>query len=654
MFFPEAMTEIELIVPAKDILAVTKELSGRGVFHQADSSYLSSDNKSNLPNVWQEKAVAYAGLERRIQNLIQSLGTSEGAPSSAELGTMLDIDTVRPEIEKIEQEVKAVSDRLSADHKQVEQLESILRQLEPVADIDLDISALRNPHYLYAVLGTMPVANMERLQTSLSRIPFVFLPLRQDNQNAVVWLAGGKNNTDILERAARSAYLNPFSLPEDYQGTPSEIISELHKDIQSAQKNIENHKTEVSRLRSAHEKRIQALLWDLRASRMLTDAIVRFGQLRYTYVTVGWVPSSQMERLTQRIKQVSKEAMIETFPTRRDATNQDIPVHLQHANALKPFQSLVTTYARPRYGEIDPTWLIAITFPLLYGAMFGDLGQGLVLALVGWLIANRKIKALKSMAGLGGLVMACGVMAAIFGVLYGSVFGFEEVFHPVWMSPIHNIMPILMIAVGAGIVILSFGFLIGIYNASRMKEWGRMIFDHNGVAGLTLYWSMLGLAGSIALGPSFPIPTVVFVVLAIISGISIMFAEVFRHLVEGHRPLIEGGIGTYIIQATFELFEAVITYLSNTLSYVRVGAFAVAHGGLSAAIFILAELANPGQGIGYWIVIILGNIFITGFEGLIVGIQTMRLSYYEFFSKFFTGGGARFEPLTLYPAKEES
>lgn len=653
MFFPEAMSEIELIVPAKDILAVTKILSGRGIFHQADSSYLGSETKSSTSIAWQEKATAYAGLERRILNIIQSLGMNEGAPASTELSAMVDIETVRPEIDTVEQSVKGVSDQVNAGHKRVEQLEGILRQLEPLADIDLDISDLRNPHYLYAVLGTMPVANMDRLQTSLSKIPFVFLPLRQDNQNAVVWLAGDRNDADILERAGRSAYLNAFSLPDNYQGKPAEIITSLKKDIQSAQKTIDAQKLEIDKLRKTNEKRIQALLWDLRASRMLTDAIVRFGQTRYAYVTVGWVPTKELDLLTQKVKQASNEALIQTVPSRRDGENDEVPVHLQHAAALKPFQSLVTTYARPRYGEIDPTWLIAVTFPLLYGAMFGDLGQGLVLAVLGWLVANRKIKALRSMAGLGGLVLACGVMAAIFGVLYGSVFGFEEVLHPVWMSPINNIMPILEIAIGAGIVILSIGFLIGIYNAWRMKEWGRLIFDHNGIAGLVLYWSLLGLAGSVLLAGSIPIPSGVFVALVIISGIAIMFAEVFRHLLEGHRPLIEGGLGTYIIQAVFELFEAVITYLSNSLSYVRVGAFAVAHGGLSAAIFILAELASPGKGIGYWIVIILGNVFITGFEGLIVGIQTMRLSYYEFFSKFFTGGGARFEPLRLYPAKEE-
>ena len=652
MFFPQAMTEIELIVPAKDLLAVTKTLSGRGIFQQVDSSYLSPEIKSPAPNTWQEKATAYAGLERRVLNIIQALGIEEGNPPKGGFESLIQVETTGPIVDQIEQEVKKITEIAAEENKKVEQLRSILNQLEPVADIELDISALRNPNFLYSLLGTMPAANMERLQTSLSRVPFVFLPLRQDNQNAVVWLVGPKNSSDILERAARSAYLNPLSLPDGYQGTPVAIIKLLHKNIEESQKTIEAQKSQIAQLRKTYQKQLQGMLWEIRSSRMLTDAITRYGRLQYTYLVVGWAIAAGVEDLKQRIKQISKETLIEAYPTKRYGDNQNVPVYLQHAKALLPFQSLVTTYARPRYGEIDPTWLIAVTFPLLYGAMFGDLGQGLVLALLGWLMASRKVKFLRSMAGLGGLVMACGLVAAVFGVLYGSVFGFENILNPVWMRPLDNILTILIIAIGAGMVILSIGFLLGIYNAWRMKEWGKLFFDHNGIAGLVLYWSLLGLVAGVAI-PGFPIPTVIFVVLAIVSGIVIMFAEVFKHLVEGHRPLIEGGIGTYLIQAFFELFEALITYLSNSLSYVRVGAFAVAHGGLSAAIFSLALMVSPGHGIGYWGVVVLGNIFITGFEGLIVGIQTMRLSYYEFFSKFFTGGGARFEPLSLYPSKEE-
>jgi V/A-type H+/Na+-transporting ATPase subunit I len=127
----------------------------------------------------------------------------------------------------------------------------------------------------------------------------------------------------------------------------------------------------------------------------------------------------------------------------------------------------------------------------------------------------------------------------------------------------------------------------------------------------------------------------------------IMFSGVLMRLVEGERPLIEGGLGTYAIQAPMELFETVISFLSNSLSYVRVGAFAIAHVVLSSVVFLLADMLSPGHGIGYWMVVFFGNIGIVLYEGLIVGIQAMRLSYYEFFSKFFTGGGIRFEPLSL-------
>jgi V/A-type H+-transporting ATPase subunit I len=129
----------------------------------------------------------------------------------------------------------------------------------------------------------------------------------------------------------------------------------------------------------------------------------------------------------------------------------------------------------------------------------------------------------------------------------------------------------------------------------------------------------------------------------------VMFSDLLSRLAEGQRPLIESGLATYAIQVVVELFETLISFLSNTLSYVRVGAFAVAHGGLSAVIFILATMVGPAQGIGYWVVVVLGNLFIVGFEGMIVGIQTLRLEYYEFFSKFFTGGGAPYVPLVNLP-----
>jgi len=655
MFFPEAMTETELIIPEKDLLPVTKALAGQGIFHQVDASFMSSDSDSDAVVSWKERASEYGTLERQIMFTMQALGVEEGTPSKADEDTLIETDAVHPEINQIEGEVKDTNDQLLAKQNELEQLKNYIKQLEPISDINLDISVLRNPRYIHSTLGNMPVANIERLETSLSRIPYVLLILRKEQDNAIVWLTGAQLNADILERAARSAYINPLELSETFEGAPSEIIKSLDKEIENAQKDIEELKEKLSKLHETYKQQLQTLLWRMRHSRLLADAMARYGRLRYTYLIVGWTPSAKIETLTQLLRGISKNILIETTPMEQRGSNHSVPVALQNTGMFGAFQGLVTTYARPRYEEIDPTILMTLTFPLLFGAMFGDVGHGLLLIFFGWLLSGKRVKMLEGMAGLGPIILACGVVATFFGFLYGSLFGSEEFFHELfgfgalWIEPLKEINQILAVAIGAGVVILSLGFLLNIFNAWRARDWGRLIFDHHGVAGLLLYWSLLGIGAS-ALLPAFPVPSMVFVLLTIIAAIMVMFSEVFKRLIEGHRPLIEDGIFTYLIQAFVELFETFISSLSNSVSYVRVGAFAVAHGGLSSVIFILANMAGSGGGvismILYWIVVILGNLFIVGFEGLIVGIQTMRLEYYEFFSKFFEGGGMSYEPLT--------
>ena len=355
----------------------------------------------------------------------------------------------------------------------------------------------------------------------------------------------------------------------------------------------------------------------------------------------------ELASLEQKLKHISDNILIETTPTRRPGgTRQDVPVSLRNPSLFSPFQSLVTTFSQPKYNEIDPTFLIAITFPILFGAMFGDVGQGALLMLIGALIASRKVKALRGLAALGGLIVACGLFAIIFGFVYGSIFGVENVLPALWLQPIHNITTVLIVAIVAGVVLLNVGFILNLVNSSISRNWPRLLLGQNGLVGYVLYLSLLGLLATFVV-KGFPIPRMVFVITAVISGIVVMFTELAQHLLANHRPLIEGGIATFFIQSFFELFETLISFLSNTLSYVRVGAFAVAHAGLSAVFFILANLASPTHGILYWIVVAIGTLFIVGFEGLIVGIQTMRLEYYEFFSKFFTGGGMLYKPMNL-------
>jgi V/A-type H+-transporting ATPase subunit I len=646
MFYPQEMTEIELIVPEQDALAVTGALAEQGVFHQTDASYLSSETGSDSANDWRERSATYATLERQLLATMKALDVEEGSPSSADLVSVVQVEAVRPSAERLEQEVERVVEELADEQKELEQLQGYIRQLELIANIDVEVSALRNLRYVFSMLGTMPVDNMERLGTSLARIPSVLLALRQDNHQAAVLLLGTRQNADILERAARSAYLNPLNLPDDYRGTPRVIIEALSTDVRQIQRRIAEQKSTVTELRETHGEQLRTLLWRVRASRMLSDAMARFGKLRYTYLIVGWVPASDLDALTRRLKQISEEILIATSQSRRGQVDRDVPVALDNPGILRAFQQLVTTYGRPRYEEVDPTFLLTLTFPLLFGAMFGDVGHGLVLTLLGGLLASHKLRALRSLAGVGPIVTACGLVATGFGFLYGSVFGLENVLPALWIRPMENIIQILAVTIIAGVVLLSVAFLTGILNAWIAHDWGRLLFSHNGIAGLVLYWSLIGLVVGVFV-QGFSVPSLVFVTSASISGLGVMLSGLLGRLIARQRPLIQDSLGTYAVQVVFELFETLISFLSNSLSYVRVGAFAVAHGGLSAVTFILAEMVSPSQGVGYWVVVVLGNLFIIGFEGMIVGIQTLRLEYYEFFSKFFTGGGTRYTPFSL-------
>jgi len=668
MFFPKAMTEVELIVPGKDLVAVTKALGSRGNFQQIDSTYLGLENLG--PSTWQETAANYSTLERRIQVIAQNLNLSEEYAGSSNSDSTTDFAAMQAGVERIEGSMKEAVDQMTAEKKKLEQLESQLQQLQPIADLDYEIGALRNSRYMYSIAGVMPADQVSRLETSLARVPYTFFKLRDDAKKPLVWLLGPRSNSDVIDRAARSSFLTPLTLPDEFNGTPAQVVKQLSTAIDDSKRKIAELDRVLANLAHTHKKDLYELWRDVHANRVMADAIARFGQLRHTYIVVGWVPSTDVDTLTQQLKKVSKEILVEVIPAGRTGHNANVPVALGNPGFLGAFETLVNTYSKPRYEEIDPTVLIAITFPLLYGAMYGDVGHGLVLAAIGWFLSRKTT--------LGGLLVACGLSGMVFGFLFGSIFGFEDILpdHPFfgkffWLSPIHDVLGILQVAIGAGVVLLILAHLMNLYNAARARDWGRFFFDSNGLAGLMLYLSFLVLLGKVAAGlftgesflPEFLLTVgridSVATIATILFFVGICLATIFSHplqhwMHDGHF-VVEGGWGMFAVQSAAEVLEKFISMLSNTLSYVRVGAFAIVHAGFTGAVFVIARLAGNGEeaGFGYWAVVVGGNLFVIALEGFIVTIQTMRLHYYEFFSKFFLGGGAEYQPLVLATAEEK-
>jgi len=324
------------------------------------------------------------------------------------------------------------------------------------------------------------------------------------------------------------------------------------------------------------------------------------------------------------------------------------PTKLKNNWFTRPFASFVEMYGLPGYFSIDPTPVLAITYSLLFGMMFGDLGQGLLLSLFGFLMYKKfKIQ-------LGAIAIRIGLVSAFFGLLYGSFFGNEEILTPIFTNwfgftgkPIDIMdstftMTLLMATVGLGSILILCSMLLNMWIAIRKKNYAELIFSHNGIAGMTFYlYLIVGLVLSIAgVGSIFNIWTIMF--LGILPLLMIVMKQPLERLFEGEKMFPES-IGGFIVEGFFELFEVVLSYITNTMSFLRVGGFVLAHAGMMLVVYTLMGMS--GSIVGQSLILILGNLFVMGLEGLIVGIQVLRLEFYEMFSRYFEGNGIPFETI---------
>ena len=310
------------------------------------------------------------------------------------------------------------------------------------------------------------------------------------------------------------------------------------------------------------------------------------------------------------------------------------PTLLKNNAIFKPFEFFVKMYGLPSYNEIDPTPLVALSYILMFGIMFGDFGQGAILAIGGFLLYKLK------KIDLAAIISLAGVSSMIFGCVFGSVFGYENVLNfPFTVHPMENIMPVLIATVSLGCVIITIAMIYNIANGIKTKKYGKVLFEQNGLAGLVFYWAviigivLLFLKGINAF-------TVIYNTVFIVIPLILVFAkEPLTRLIAKKKPYLTGTKGEFVLENFFELFEIILSFVTNTVSFVRVGAFALNHVGMMGVVFVFSKMASGGASM---IVVILGNALVMGLEGLIVGIQVLRLEFYEIFSRFFEGSGREF------------
>ena len=366
------------------------------------------------------------------------------------------------------------------------------------------------------------------------------------------------------------------------------------------------------------------------------------------FILCGWMPEKEALAL---MKETESDEQIDVLFEDKEADEfNPAPTRLKNPGIFRPFQMFIRMYGLPAQGEIDPTIFVALTYAFIFGWMFGDVGQGAVLAVGGFLLYKFK------KFDLGAIVGFAGIFSMLFGFLFGSIFGFEDIIKAYWLRPITAMsdMPLIgrlntvfVIAIAFGMGLNLIVMIFHIINGLRTKDKEYAFFDQNGLAGFVFYGAAAAVIILFMTGR--PVPGAI--VLALLFGLPLLliaFKEPICRALDKKKKLIQDGKVMFFVQMFFELFEILLSYFSNTLSFVRIGAFAVSHGAMMEVVLMLA---GAQQGSPNWVVVVLGNLFVCGLEGLIVGIQVLRLEYYELFSRFYKGTGREFKPY-FHHAKE--
>ncbi len=557
-------------------------------------------------------------------------------PVKATNMTLSEASTIILSASREMEDLTAGKKKLGVDREHLLELQ---KKIEPFRSLDYELDKIQDFKFIKYRFGRIS----REYYTKFSKFVYeslttVFVECRNDAD--YVWgvyfvPASEAEKTDTI---FSSLHFENISLASEYEGTPEQAYNSLAKKLEENQKSIDDINAEMkSRLSSRSDQVLNAYEhisvysnnFDVRKMAALTTISKRNASY---FILCGWITEESAPAL---LHDIDKDKNIYCLSEKDLASiNSKPPTKLNNFKIFRPFEMFIKMYGLPAYNEMDPTLFVAITYSIIFGIMFGDVGQGLCLAIGGGLLYYFK------KMPLAAIVSSAGVFSTLMGFMYGSIFGFEDVLPHIWLNPMENVMTVLLTAVAFGSGLIIIAMIINIVNGIKAKDVEKVFFDTNGAAGLVFYVMILVCVVLVATGNPMPAGIVLLVFLGI-PLILIFLREPLSHLVEKKAEILPEQKGMFFVESFFELFEIVLSYLTNSISFLRVGAFAISHAAMMGVVMLFAGAHTGNPNI---LIVILGNIFVAGMEGLIVGIQVLRLEYYEMFSRFYRGTGKGFKP----------
>lgn len=633
------MQAVNIIGLTKYIDEVITVLGESGVFHPDEVSafYTELQEFTHVPtnNTYAEHLTNLKSALNRTKFDCRVGEVNDYAPSAEELGSLSD---------SIVADIDLLSDKKEAVRAQLREAKRNYSVARHFSGLDVEIGEVLKLKYMKARFGKLPKDSMSKLSLYKNNQYVDFMVCTEDRTHCWGVYFTPADQAEKIDRIFEGLYFEPVELVGGNE-TPGQRIEIYKEQIPALEQELKEAQEKIDRYLKDNEEMISRCLSKLEEIVLYMGIRSKALQHGNSFIIVGWVPSENAGEIKKRLTKIRSVEL--DFSDAKKELDKRPPVKLKNAFFAKPFEFYTEMYGVPKYNEIDPTTFVAITYIIIFGIMFADLGQGFILSIVGWLM--WKIRKMK----IGKILLPCGISSMVFGTLFGSVFGFEHLLDPMYRSMGYKEKPfevmasentnlIIFAAIGIGVMLLIVAMFFNVYSSLKQKNYGRALFSTSGVAGILFYGSLVfGLVSEMFLG--IHVMTAPYIIgLVVVPFILIFFSEPLTELVNGEKDWQPESWGGYIVEKLFESIEILLSYVTNTMSFLRVGAFVLVHAGMMMVVFVLAETVG---GAGYWVIVVIGNALVMVLEALLVAIQVLRLEYYELFSRFYSGEGRPFEPV---------
>ena len=564
-----------------------------------------------------------------------------------------DVSDFSPSLEEMERfsaaataDIDARIDVRNSAAAKLEEAKQRLQVAQHYAGLDVEIEKVIGMKYMKARFGRLPKDSLKKLEAYKNNEYVDFAVCTEDKTHSWGVYFAPRNKAEEIDGIFEGLYFERTDLLGDNE-TPGQIIDDCNKEIPQLEQQLNEAQLALDHYLDENTDEITRYLSKLEELYVYAGIRGKALQHNNSFIIVGWIPTENRTQLQRRLKKIKSVEL--AFSDAKDEMDKNPPVRLKNIFLAQPFEYYTYMYGVPKYNEIDPTLFVAITYTIIFGIMFADLGQGIILSVVGLLMWK-----LKKMP-IGKILFPCGIASAVFGTIFGSVLGFEDALNPLFGMVGFKEKPIEVMdgrftntiifgAIGLGVFLLIVAMFLNVYTSFRQKNFGRALFGTSGIAGIVFYCSLVGgLLCEIFLGVR--IMTLPYILgLIVLPFLLIFFSEPLGDFVNGEKDWQPESWGGYIVEKLFESIEVLLGYVTNTMSFLRVGAFVLVHAGMMLVVFVLADTVG---GVGYWAIVVIGNALVMVLEALLVAIQVLRLEYYEMFSRFYSGEGRPFEPVTI-------